>query len=67
MSTMPEALKSLFSSIPGSYSHVTKYEEADPVKSEVKEEEPPEVKSDEQETKSTKSVSETFLQTLKTY
>jgi hypothetical protein len=66
MSTMPEALKSLFSSIPGSYSHVTKYEEADPVKSEVKEEEPPEVKSDEQETKSTKSVSETFLQTLKT-
>ncbi|CAC5394258.1 Death-inducer obliterator 1 [Mytilus coruscus] len=31
MSSMPEALKSLFSSIPGSYSHVTKFKEADPI------------------------------------
>lgn len=36
MSTMPEALKSLFSSIPGSYSHVTKYEEALPVNEDEK-------------------------------
>ncbi|XP_063406849.1 PHD finger protein 3-like isoform X7 [Mytilus trossulus] len=31
MSSMPEALQSLFSSIPGSYSHVTKFKEADPI------------------------------------
>ncbi|XP_076083410.1 uncharacterized protein LOC143054323 isoform X4 [Mytilus galloprovincialis] len=31
MSSMPEALQSLFSSIPGSYSHVTKFKAADPI------------------------------------
>ncbi|XP_052085444.1 PHD finger protein 3-like isoform X3 [Mytilus californianus] len=38
MSSMPEALKSLFSSIPGSYSHVTKFQEADPITTDKKEE-----------------------------